>query len=94
MAVSERWRQTCPASRRPSSPHDGGHLLFSLRGNGGDRTVLGFLGTHGRVFQARAHVREATGYGQRRAQTLGLFDTTQAARADALDTIPWLPKQL
>lgn len=24
----------------------------------------------------------------------GIFETTQAARADALDTIPWLPGQL
>lgn len=29
-----------------------------------------------------------------RSHTSGLFDTAQAARADALDTIPWLPGQL
>jgi hypothetical protein len=33
------------------------------------------------------------GYRQR-SYTSGLFDTAQAARADALDTISWLPGQL
>lgn len=30
----------------------------------------------------------------KRSYTSGLFDTAQAARADALDTISWLPGQL
>lgn len=36
---------------------------------------------------------QVEGYWER-SYTSGLFDTAQAARADALETIPWLPGQI
>lgn len=36
---------------------------------------------------------QVEGYWER-SYSSGLFETAQAARADALDTIPWLPGQL
>ena len=79
-------------------PHEQALLLGDeeIVGGRSPTPVLSLMSMLGATIDAEVEVlseESADGYWQRSYKS-GLFDTAQAARADALEAIPWLPGQL